>query len=429
MPTPSRTGVTVARRTTARRAPASSAPRPETFQGRPIVRIHWKGQAATAVGGVNVCRLRESERVVRAAAERGLQVTAGGAGQPLLGIGIVEERPAFGPERGSGWLAGLDDLVMWTEPLLLDHGSGVPNDPYLSQQWALEDVSAESAWDVMVPVDGRVVLAVLDSGLPMQSGKLSHADLDDPRYIAGRDVVNNDDDPADDHGHGTHVLGIAAAQCDNALGVAGLWRGAVLVLKVFDSALNGSSVTFKDGVALAVDFARARDARLVINYSGGGPDSNTKKAAVEYAQQNGALIVVAAGNRRGWDIEFPAAYAGMLPNVIAVGAVDRGRRRPAFGTEGPQMTVVAPGTDILSTLPNYFVTLNREGKQTKYDRLDGTSQATPLVSALASLLWTKHPDWTAAQIRDHISSTADRIDGNRDVFGGGIINITRAVQL
>lgn len=429
MPTQSRTGVAVPRRKTERRAPASPAPQPATFQGRPIVRISWKGEAATAVEGVKVGRLTESERLVRAAAERGLHEAAVGAGLPFLGIGIVEERPAFARERGSGWLAGPDDRLMWTEPLLLDHGSRVPNDPYLSQQWALEEVSAESAWDVTAPAEDRVVLAVLDSGLPMESGKLSHADLDDPRYIAGRDVVNNDDDPADDHGHGTHVLGIAAAQCDNALGIAGLWQGAVLVIKVFDSALNGSSVTFKDGVALAVDFARARAARLVINYSGGGPDSNTKKAAVEYAQESGALIVAAAGNRRGWDIEFPAAYAGMLPNVIAVGAVDRGRRRPAFGAEGPQMTVVAPGTDILSTLPNYFVTLNREGKQTKYDRLDGTSQATPLVSALASLLWTKHPDWTAAQIRDHINSTADRIDGNRDVFGGGIINIARAVQV
>jgi subtilisin family serine protease len=91
------------------------------------------------------------------------------------------------------------------------------------------------------------------------------------------------------------------------------------------------------------------------------------------------------------------------------------------------MTVVAPGDDILSTLPNYHANLNNFGKQTKYDRLNGTSQAAPMVSALAALIWSKNPALTTKQVRDKIVSSADPIAGSADDFGSGIINMGRAL--
>ncbi|HEV8132728.1 MAG TPA: S8 family serine peptidase [Acidobacteriota bacterium] len=305
----------------------------------------------------------------------------------------------------------------------------MPNDPLFPEQWGLKEINAEKAWDLCNGNADKVILAVLDSGIAVEAGKLSHPDLNDAdRFFLGRDLINHDDDPSDDHGHGTHVTGIASATRNNKTGIAGLWLGQVLVIKVFDSKNNGSSETFKDGITAAVRFAKERSSHLVINYSGGGPDSNLKKTAVQYAVENGALLVAAAGNNDGGVIDYPAAYASEYSQVMAVGAVDSERKRPSFASRGPQMSVVAPGVDILSTLPNYYTTVNQaEKKQTKYDRLQGTSQAAPLVSALAALIWSKWPDLPAAQVREKITASADPITGSSEDFGHGMINAEKAL--
>jgi subtilisin family serine protease len=401
-------------------APSTGESPSRTFQGRPVVTMDWSGQRVEAMAGVRAVRFSSLGLESR---ERGATVLAGRA--PALGIAVVDERMLVALERGAG--IGLEAATEWDEPVLLDHGAGIPDDPLLSQQWALDTIAAGAAWD-LPPANGEVVIAVLDSGLPMEAGQLSHADLSDGgRLHRGEDLVNFDADPSDDHGHGTHVLGVLGATRNNATGIAGLWPGPLLVVKVFDSSLTGSSVTFKDGVAAAVEFAGARGARLVINYSGGGPPSATKLAAVEHARENGALLVAAAGNSAVAALDHPAAYAGAFDHVIAVGAVDEFGRRPAFASTGPELTVVAPAVSVLSTMPNYNVTLNRQGKQTKYDRLDGTSQATPHAAAIAALVWAQRPDLPAAAVREHLRSTAVPVPGGDPaIFGGGIVNLERA---
>lgn len=404
---------------------------PRTFQGRPVVKVNWKGREVEAVQGLLAYKHQRPEPVGREEAERGLMVEVLETTElDPLGIGVIVTDERFEVERAASVAPTLGPDVLWTEPVLLDHGTLVPNDTFFSRQWNLAEVDAPRGWDNWNGDPHRVVLAILDTGIPIEGGRLSHADLSDGGRISlAGDMVNKDADPADDHGHGTHVAGIAAAATNNGIGVAGLWPGDVLIAKVFNAANDGSSITFRDGVVAAVNFARQRGARLVINYSGGGPDTRTKRAAVEFAGQSGALIVAAAGNESGGSIIYPAAYSTELANVIAVGAVDGQRRRPAFASRGPEMTVVAPGVDILSSLPNYFVTLNGQGKQTKYDRLDGTSQAAPLVAALASLVWSKQPDLTADQVRDKITQTATPIAGSAQDFGHGIINAEAALRL
>jgi subtilisin family serine protease len=233
--------------------------------------------------------------------------------------------------------------------------------------------------------------------------------------------------PADDHGHGTHVAGIAAATSNNAAGIAGLWPGPVLVVKVLDDQLQGSSVTFKDGVLAAVRVARERNARLVINYSAGGNEAQTKRDAVTYATENGALVVAAAGNANGGALIWPAAYSSQFPSVIAVGAVDRGDQRPSFASRGPEMTLVAPGDAIVSALPDYQVTISRRDGQS-YGDLSGTSQAAPMVSALAALLWAKSPELAAAEVRARIEEACDPLGGAAEDFGRGIINIRKTLS-
>lgn len=414
------------------RGPRTIKQGPRTFQGRPIVKIMWEGEEVEAVQGLIAYRVREpAARVARDEAERVLNVPVLDSAAPdALGIGVISTDGHVEAEDARMAADRLGPDVLWTEPVLIDYGTLQPNDDSFSEQWGLPRINAPRAWDIWHGDPNRVVLAILDSGISMQGGKLSHPELlDEGRIFLGPDLVNNDLEPKDDHGHGTHVAGIAAATKNNGIGVAGLWPGSVLIVKTFnDVNLEGNNVVFQRGVQEAVNFARQRGARLVINYSGGGPSSDTKRAGVQHASDNGALVVAAAGNSKGGGIIHPAFLSTQFPNVIAVGAVDKEQRRPSFASRGPQMTVVAPGVGILSTLPNYFVTLTSEGKDTKFDILEGTSQATALVSALAALVWSQSPQMTAQQVRDKIVQTATPIPGSTNDFGRGLINAEAAVS-
>ncbi|HWN10933.1 MAG TPA: S8 family serine peptidase [Pyrinomonadaceae bacterium] len=405
---------------------------PRTFQGRPIVTMKWNGQEVEAVQGAFVYRTTSKEKVSIEEAESALMVKVQNVTQPdELGIGLIYTDATLEAEQIIAAADRWGPEVLWIEPVLIDHGTLIPNDTHFHQQWNLRDIKASGAWDIWSGDPANVVLAVLDSGIPLENSALSHQDLNDAtRFFLGGDLVNYDDDPADDHGHGTHVAGIAAATTNNCTGIAGLWPGPLLVMKVFDASITGSSETFKCGVFAAVRFAREHKANLIINYSGGGPAHKSKKTAIEHANDNGALIVAAAGNHEvGNRIIFPAAYSTECSNVMAVGAVNDKHKRPAFASKGPEMTVVAPGVDIISSLPNYFVTLNSEkGVPTKYGSLSGTSQAAPLVSALAALVWSKWPQLTATQVRDKIIKSADRLPGSFNDFGHGMINAQAALS-
>ncbi len=404
-------------------------PRPKSFQGRPIIKIKWQGKEVEAVQGALAYRIASTKRLSLDEAANGLMVGVLDVRQPdPLGIGVIFTDSDVPVENLASAADRMSSDVLWIEPVLLDHGSLFPDpdDLLFAQQWNLVHIKAVRAWHFWSGDPSRVVLAVLDSGIPIESGSLSHPDLNDAsRFILGSDVVNNDSDPADDHGHGTHVTGIAGATKNNGLGVAGLWHGRLLALKVFDNYNQGSSMTFERGVLEAVRFASEQGARLVINFSGGGFEARTKDAAVEHAYNYGALIVAAAGNDDGGSINFPAAYSTRYPNVVAVGAVDRNHQRPYFANRGPEMTVVAPGVDIISSVPNYYVTI---GGATKYARMSGTSQATPLVSALAALTWSKWPQLSATEVRDKIIQTAVHLPGQFEDFGHGLINAEAALS-
>lgn len=399
----------------------------ETFQGRPIITLNWKGKKAKAVQGAFVYRATTNHSLSLFELEDALGTKIVTFTQPDdLGIGVFFTDEIIDAERIIAASEKVGHGVRWIEPVLIDRGAQIPNDTIFPQQWNLADIKAPRAWDLWHGDASTVILAVLDSGIAIQNSRLSHPDLNDAaRFFPGRDLYNGDNDPADDHGHGTHVAGIAAATRNNNLGVAGLWPGAILVLKVFNASNVGSSTTFYDGVKAAVDAATENRTHLIINYSGGGPDSDTKRTAVEYARDNGALIVAAAGNVAADPIDFPAAYSTQFSNVMAVGAVDQNHL--SFGSHGPEMTVVAPGVDIVSTLPNYEVTLNDEGKDQNFDVLSGTSQATPLAAGLAALIWSQWPTLTAINVRDKIIQSADALPGPFDDFGYGLINAEAAL--
>ena len=411
-----------------------SSERTRTFQGRHIVKMKWKEREIEVVEG-----LLAYHRTFPIPVESTLVADIFDSGVEEiteideLGIGTIALDRAADAQTIQNAATQLGEGVSWIEPVVIDHGAITPNDPLFSQQWALKKVRAEVGWDHWIGPsnESKVVdLAILDSGIPMVNGILSHPDLNDPtRFVLGSDLLHKGENPVDDQGHGTHVTGIAAAASNNGLGISGLcWGGTVLIIKAMNSSQppDASSITFEKGILEAVKFARERESRLVINYSGGGPPDQTRKIAVEYLDQERELLVAAAGNNHGGPLDYPAAYSTNYPNVIAVGAVDRKLKRPSFANRGPQLTVVAPGVDILSCLPNYRVTLNRHGLSTRYDLMDGTSMATPLVSALAVLIWSKWPALTAEEVRDKITQTADPL-GSQNDFGHGIINAGAAL--
>lgn len=332
---------------------------------------------------------------------------------------------------------GLNEIkeVEYAEPNLIDTISAVtPNDPDYGLQWHHPLINSPDAWDVETGNSG-VLIAILDSGIAMSGAPpaLSHPDLNDTtRFLIGPDLVNGDAYPRDDNGHGTHVAGLATAQSDNAIGVAGMsWNNRVYIVKVFDEFGAGSSTLFHDGVVEAVDYAVAHGYCCIINYSGSGPASVTKENAIIYAQAHNCLVVAAAGNDYGSPVSYPAAYSASYNNVMAVTATDSADNFAGYSNKGPEVNVAAPGTNVYSTMPNYACYLTDHwGFSQDYDYMDGTSMSTPLVSGLAALIWSYDASLAPGDIRDAIEDSAVDLGpaGWDQEFGYGRINVGAALE-
>lgn len=287
--------------------------------------------------------------------------------------------------------------------------SASPTDPRFDEQWALYKVGATCAWE-RTTGSADVIVAVVDSGVDP-----THPDLAARLRTDGYDFVDNDDDPRDENGHGTHVAGIIAAILNNNEGIAGLAPGVtILPVRVMNARGRGSDRAIARGIRFAAD----RGAK-VINLSLGATltlnadePSALVNDAIIYAQQQGALVVVAAGNDA---VPLPNAIAVDNPDVLVVAATDQRDRRAPFSNTGPWVAVSAPGVNILSTMPTYEVFLTSDAVprderfRRNYDYMSGTSQATPYVAALAALLFSANPDWSASQVAETIRTNATDI--------------------
>lgn len=296
--------------------------------------------------------------------------------------------------------------VEYAEPNYIAHVFITPNDPYWSSQWGMTKIEAPAAWDITTG-SSSVTIAIVDTGVD-----LFHPDLSG-KLVSGYDFVNNDNNPQDDHGHGTHVAGIAAARTNNGTGVAGFsWGAKMMPVKVLDDYGNGDYEDVANGVIYA-----ANSGAKIINLSlGGSAYSWTLKDAVEYAYNLGCVIVAAAGNNNS-SVSYPARY----PEVIAVAATDSNDQRASFSNYGPEVDVAAPGVSIRST---YWW-----GGST-YGWLSGTSQAGPHVAGLAALIWSVNPGLNNIQVESIIKQTADDLGaaGRDNYYGFGRINARRALE-
>lgn len=320
------------------------------------------------------------------------------------------------------------DDVDYAEPDVVDHAALIPNDTRYAEQWALPMVNAPDAWDLETGATS-VVIGIIDSGISMSpGGALDHPDLNDAtRITLGTDFVDGDT-PRDMNGHGTHVVGIAAGAGNNATGVAGMnWGSRLYICRTLDANGNGSSADFADAVEEITDFAVANGLKAVINYSGGGPPNATKLDACNYASSRGMLLCAATGNDNAGPVIWPAAYSTTVPGVIAVGSTTSADAVSGFSNVGPEVTVVAPGSGILSAMPTYPVTIPGA---VNFGVLDGTSMATPLVSGLAALMWSKNPGKTNAAIKQCLIDSAVKLGTGsfNNAWGNGRVDAQAALK-
>jgi thermitase len=318
-----------------------------------------------------------------------------------------------------------EPAVRFVEPNYVWRATRVPNDQFFDREWGLRnvgqqggtpgaDVNATDAWDVTT--GANVTVAVTDTGVDYRHSDLAPniwtnpvdppngVDDDANGYVddsRGWNLVDDNSDPNDDAGHGTHVAGTIGARGDNGIGVAGVgWDVKIMPLKFLDA--NGEGST--GAVANAIEYAVSHGAR-VINASWGGPSfSQALYLAVQHAGALGALFVAAAGNDgRNIDVspEYPAAFK--LPNVITVAATDREDKLADFSNYGSSsVSLAAPGEDIYSTVPT------RSGRD-RYAYYSGTSMAAPFVSGAAALYLSKYPQAGVEHLRGAILQSVDSL--------------------
>ena len=353
-------------------------------------------------------------------------------------------------------------LTEYAEPNYIGQGGGVeelsPNDPFYSRQWGLKndgtfdmssvagaDINMEAAWNI-TQGNSDIIIAILDSGTrlghPEFAGRIwenssevpgNGMDDDQNGYIddvQAWDFVNGDNLPADDHGHGSNVSGIAAATGNNGEGYAGVdWNSQVMICKILDNQNSGFYSWWTEAIYYAVD-----NGASVINMSVGGSGySSSMEQAVNYAHANDVAIVACMMNTNEGVPFYPSAYA----NTIAVGATgaDDTRVVPFFWSNtsgsnyGPHIDLVAPG--------NYIYGLDEASDSNYNSYWGGTSQASPLVAGVAALMKGLDPGLDVETIRSILRNTADDEVGDPaedspgwDIYyGAGRLNAFSALDL
>jgi subtilisin family serine protease len=357
--------------------------------------------------------------------------------------------PGAGVQEVVGW-AGRTTGVAYVEPDFAFTPTAMPNDASFGQLWGLNnagqsggvsniDINAPEAWNTTTG-SRSVVVAVIDTGIDYRHPDLAANVWSNPREVAGDgldndgngyvddihgyDFANNDGDPMDDNGHGTHVSGTIGAAGNNGSGVTGVnWQVSIMGLKFLSGSGSGST----SGAIAAINYATRmrRDFGINIvatnNSWGGGGFSTALRDAIEAGGQAGILFVAAAGNESNNNEaapSYPASYTSQ--SIIAVAAVDRSGNLAGFSNYGAtSVDVAAPGVSISSTTPN--------GNYASYS---GTSMATPHVTGTVALLAAANPQATASQIRTAILSTTTPLASlTGRVATGGMLNADAAVRM
>ena len=329
--------------------------------------------------------------------------------------------------------------VLYAEPNYIAHASATPDDPRFGELYGLDnsgqtggvadaDIDAPEGWDAAglggfpAPLNGAKI-GIVDTGVLATHEDLAGKVYDcagvrsfgidliglitlpllaDPTIAAGRCV--------DDHGHGTHVAGTAAARANNARGIAGVaFNSPLAVCKALDRTGAGAVA----GIANCLAWVTGTGAKVISLSLGTPNDSVTLRNAVAAASAS-ALIVAAAGNSGATTTEYPAGY----PQVVSVAATDRRDEHAAFSTANAKVELAAPGVDILSSWTDGG-----------YRTASGTSMSTPHVAGVAAIIAARNSSGGPAAWRARLDTAVDDLGpaGRDPQFGFGRVNLLNAI--
>ncbi len=327
-------------------------------------------------------------------------IIQGYGGVLVLRNAPIHVRTYLIPRDKFDYITSDPDILEMTKYIVEDqkcHVAFVPNDPFYPNQWGPPAIDAEAAWDDQQG-NHSLILAIIDTGVD-----LDHPDLNNNIDTnIDWDFVNNDATAQDDYGHGTHVAGIAAAEINNGIGVAGLAQVTIMSVKVLDSGGSG----YWSWVAAGITYAADNGAKVLNMSLGGTGFDQSVEDACDYAYYTkDAVVIAAAGNYGSSQFFYPAAYA----SVIGVAALQTPTTRAGYSNYGADnVELCAPGSSIYSTQWN-----------NTYTYLDGTSMASPHVAGVASLWRCERPELSAAKTRAGLRYNADDLGApGYDIYYG-----------
>ena len=329
-----------------------------------------------------------------------------------------------------------------------------PNDSLFKEQWGIKKIGALKSLELIEDTGielSDILVAIIDTGIDddhpdlyaniyINTGetgidnqgndkKFNGIDDDNNGYVddfKGFDFVdksvqinfNSDNDytdwdnlPSDEHGHGTNIAGIIAAQSNNKIGIAGLAPNIkILNLRAFDATGNGED----DDVASAIIYAVQAGAKIINMSFGDDKFSYLLRDAIKFAYDNGVVLVASSGNSASDRPHYPSSF----PEVISVGASDENDYVASFSNSGSTIDLVAPGVSILTTT-----------KDGSYGIVSGTSAAAPFVSGSATVL-LGIKNFEIEEIKQILKSTATDINSTGwDLnAGAGRLNLFKAVS-
>ena len=340
------------------------------------------------------------------------------------------------------------EYIQQASTLELDY---LPTDSLYNEQWGIQSVNASQVWEIIEENSNDILLAVIDTGIDYL-----HPDIDGNIYInkgeygfdsngndksengidddkngfiddyRGWDFVNKldifpiepnydftnwDNDPMDEHGHGTNISGIIAAK-HNTIGIAGLLPNVkILNLRSFDK--NGEGQ--EDDAASAIIYAVKMGAKVINMSWGDNQYSQLLKDVIEFAYENGVVLVGSSGNSSSDEPHYPSSFS----EVISVGAIQENEAFTSFSNFGSTIDLVAPGSQIYSL-----------GLNNTYKKVSGTSVSAPFVSSAASILLSQK-NFSNEEVKQILKTTAKDLgeSGWDEKYGSGNLDILKAVRL
>jgi len=378
--------------------------------------------------------------------------------------------------------------VLKAEPIAIHTIHAIPNDPRFPDQWHLNqandrDIDAPEAWDIETGNEA-IIVGILDTGVRYFHKDLggSNASYANPTNAVGNMWINwaekngtpgvdddgngfiddwigwdfvdgagstfqpvwpgedgneQDNDPRDFNGHGTHCAGNVGAITNNGYATAsasGGWGGngngvKVMALRIGWSARYWRNSNIEVGF-VRMDFAAqalyyaADNGANIVSCSWGSSNSSGLAEAIDYFLASGGLIFKSAGNSNNESADYMCGRS----DVISVASTDQNDCKSDFSSYGTWVKIAAPGTAIMSLYHNH------DDPQNDYiATMDGTSMASPIAASVAALIWSQNPGWSASQVKQKLYDSADNIynlscnSSYNGKLGAGRVNAYNAV--